>query len=56
MANKAKRIRDLLGLRQLDVEFCRKDLLASHPMAWLVEVEVESARNGTGTRRNSSQA
>ncbi len=38
MANKAKRIRDLLGLRQLDVEFCRKELLASHPMAWLVEV------------------
>jgi len=39
MANKAKRIRDLLGLRQLDVQFCRKDLLASHPMAWLVEVD-----------------
>lgn len=39
MANKAKRIRDLLGLRQLDVEFCRKELVASHPMAWLVEVD-----------------
>jgi hypothetical protein len=38
MANKAKRIRDLVGLGPLDFEFCRRELLERNPLAWLVEV------------------
>lgn len=38
MANKSKLIRDLLKLHQLDVEFCRRELLERHPTAWLIEV------------------
>jgi hypothetical protein len=39
MAGKAKRIRDVLDLdAQMDVEFCRLELLEDHPLAWLVEV------------------
>jgi hypothetical protein len=38
MAGKAKRIRDVLGLdAQLDPQFCRRELLEDHPLAWLVE-------------------
>lgn len=39
MANKAKQIRDLLGLGRLDVEFCRRDMIERHPSAWYVEVD-----------------
>jgi Domain of unknown function (DUF6398) len=40
MAAKAKRIRDAVGLDcPMDPEFCRRELLAEHPMAWLVEVD-----------------
>jgi hypothetical protein len=38
MANKAKRIRELLCLGPLDFEFCRAELLERSPLAWLVEV------------------
>jgi hypothetical protein len=39
MAAKAKRIRDLVKLNApIDPEFCRAELLADHPLAWLVEV------------------
>ena len=39
MANKAKLIRNALGLHQLDPEFCRRDLLMRHPTAWLIEID-----------------
>jgi Domain of unknown function (DUF6398) len=40
MAAKAKRIRDAVGLdAPMDPEFCRRELLAEHPLAWLVEVD-----------------
>jgi len=39
MANKAKQIRDLLGLGRLDLEFCRRDMLERHPSAWYVQVD-----------------
>ncbi len=38
MANKSRRIRDLLGLGPLDHEFCRRDLLEGSSLAWLVVV------------------
>lgn len=39
LAGKARRIRDLLGLdAQMDPEFCRRELLEDHPLAWLIEV------------------
>ena len=39
MAGKAKKVRDALGLvGRLDPEFCRRELLDDHPLAWLVEV------------------
>jgi len=39
IANKAKAIRDLLGLHRLDRELCRRELLDRHSFAWLVEVD-----------------
>src|SRR3954467_12473361 len=39
MANKARRIRDLLALAPLEPELCRRDILAVHPLAWLVAVD-----------------
>ncbi len=40
MAAKAKRIRDAVRLRApMDPEFCRRELLAEQPLAWLVEVD-----------------
>lgn len=39
MANKAKRIRDLLGLGPYDHEFWRRDLLEQSRLAWLVVVD-----------------
>lgn len=38
MANKSKLIRDLLGIGRMDVELSRREVLAQHPLAWLVEV------------------
>ena len=39
MANKAALIRRTLQLGPLDPELCRRELLASHPYAWLVEID-----------------
>ena len=40
MAAKAKRIRDAANLNcPMDPEFCRRELLVEHPLAWLVEVD-----------------
>jgi hypothetical protein len=38
LANKAKLIRDVLRICQLDPEYCRRELLASNPMAWMISV------------------
>lgn len=47
MANKARRIRDVLAIAALEPELCRRELLAEHPLAWLVEIEgfIVDARN-----------
>ena len=39
MANKAALIRRTLRLGPIEPELCRRDLLARHPYAWLVEIE-----------------
>lgn len=39
LASKARLIRDILDTGQFDPEFCRRDLLACNPLAWLVEVD-----------------
>jgi hypothetical protein len=39
IAGKAKGIRDTLALDAMDAEFCRRELLADHPVAWLVEMD-----------------
>lgn len=39
LANKAKLIRDTLRLRHMDSELCRRELLASSPMAWMISVD-----------------
>lgn len=33
-----RRIRRLVDIRRLDVDFCRRELLERHPLAWLIEV------------------
>jgi len=38
MANKARRICDVVGLGPLDFEFSRRELLERNPLVWLVEV------------------
>ena len=38
IANKAKLIRDVLHIRQMEPEFCRRELLASNPMAWMISI------------------
>ncbi len=38
LANKAKAIRDLLRVGPLESEFCRRERLESHPMAWMISV------------------
>ncbi|MGH2984620.1 MAG: hypothetical protein ACRDK5_10285 [Solirubrobacterales bacterium] len=38
MAGKSRRIRDELGLDSLDLDLCRRELVESHPLAWLVEM------------------
>jgi hypothetical protein len=39
LANKAKLIRDVLRIGQMEPEFCRRQLLASNPMAWMISVD-----------------
>ena len=39
MANKAALIRRMLQLGPLEPELCRRELLANHPYAWLVEID-----------------
>ena len=39
LANKAKLIRDLLRLRPLEPEFCRRELLDRDPRAWMISVD-----------------
>jgi hypothetical protein len=38
LANKARLIRDLLRIGQMEPEFCRRELLASNPLPWLISV------------------
>ncbi len=38
LANKAKLIRDVLRIGPMEPEFCRRELLASNPMAWMITV------------------
>ena len=35
---KAKLIRDLLRIGPMEPEFCRREILESHPLAWLISV------------------
>ena len=39
LSAKATIIRKALGIVPLDPEFCRRELLADHPLAWMVEVD-----------------
>lgn len=39
LANKAKLIRDVLRIGQMQPQFCRRELLASNPMAWMISVD-----------------
>ena len=39
MANKARRIRDVLAIGPMEPELCRREILAEHPLAWLVEID-----------------
>jgi len=38
LANKARTIRDALKIGPLDIEFCRREILERHPMAWMISV------------------
>jgi hypothetical protein len=38
LANKARAIRDALNIGPLDIEFCRREILEQHPMAWMISV------------------
>ncbi|HTP27469.1 MAG TPA: DUF6398 domain-containing protein [Anaeromyxobacteraceae bacterium] len=38
LANKAKLIREVLRIGRMEPEFCRRELLASNPMAWMISV------------------
>jgi hypothetical protein len=38
LSNKAKMIRDLLRIGPFEPEFCRQELLASNPLAWMISV------------------
>lgn len=38
LAAKAKLIRDLLRIGPMKPEFCRREILDSHPLAWLISV------------------
>lgn len=39
LANKARAIRDLLNIRPFELDLCRRELLADHPAAWLIQVD-----------------
>ena len=39
MANKAKLVRDAVGLGHFDPEWLRRDLVESNPLIWLLEVD-----------------
>ena len=39
LANKAKVIRDTLRIGPLEPEFCRRELLESNPMVWMISVD-----------------
>jgi hypothetical protein len=39
LANRAKVIRDVLRIGRLEPEFCRRELLASNPLAWMISVD-----------------
>lgn len=39
LADKAKLIRDALRIGQMEPEYCRQELLASNPMAWMISVD-----------------
>jgi hypothetical protein len=39
MASKSLHIRRLLEISRLDVDYCRRELLERHPLAWLIEVD-----------------
>lgn len=38
VANKARVIRDVLRIGPLHAEFCRRELLESNPLAWMISV------------------
>ena len=38
LASKAKLIRDILRIGHLAPEFCRRELLESNPLAWMISV------------------
>jgi hypothetical protein len=38
MANKARSVRNLLGIELCDIRLCRRELIERHPYAWYVEV------------------
>ena len=38
LANKAKVIRDVLHIGQVEPEFCRRELIESSPLAWMISV------------------
>jgi hypothetical protein len=38
LASKAKLIRDVLRIGQLEPEFCRRELLERNPLAWMISV------------------
>jgi hypothetical protein len=42
MANKSLHIRRLLDIHRLDIDFCRRELLERHPLAWLIEATASS--------------
>jgi hypothetical protein len=38
LASKAKLIRDVLHIRQLEPEYCRRELIDSNSLAWMISV------------------
>ena len=39
LANKARLIRDVLRIGVFEPELCRREILESHPMAWMISVD-----------------
>lgn len=39
LASKSRLIRDSLNTGQFDPEFCRRDVLAQNPLAWMIQVD-----------------